>query len=439
MLKSFGMDFDHDIVASTHDGCSTMQAYGRKIKPISQICLIHAVQLAIRKTLYQKRLPRIEEVDVEEHNDDASGKLFDSSYVDSDSSDSSSDDSSDDDSILIDDSSSDDEDLIEIEDDKISRSDQKIFNNYEFSPDEKIKNARNLITYFTNSIPRTGKLIATQRKMDLKPKNLILDCPTRWNSLLHAIQRLVELRKPVKETLKMIGGIEKYQNVDFVFLETLINTLKPLEEVISAMGKESCTLLQADAALKFVWNNLSSIGTNLSNELLECLKIEISKRRNKIAVSLLKFLSTKSFAFLHDPNNKNTVFDYSTEEEIISYGKCLLTRLRRTEMIEQIIVEKENEHLDINSLAYFMNKEIMPDSSINEDSSFEFQIHESVHNKRLTKDLEFLKNSLETIQPSSINSERVFSISNLFMNKYNSRTQSKLLHAYVFLYFLLSK
>ncbi|XP_075161719.1 uncharacterized protein LOC142234469 [Haematobia irritans] len=53
-LKDFGLNFENDVVASTHDGASVMKKYGNIISPISQLCMNHAIHLSVVETLYSK-------------------------------------------------------------------------------------------------------------------------------------------------------------------------------------------------------------------------------------------------------------------------------------------------------------------------------------------------------------------------------------------------
>lgn len=53
-LLEYGLNFNKHIVASTHDGASVMQKYGRNITSESQLCHNHGIHLSIIDVLYQK-------------------------------------------------------------------------------------------------------------------------------------------------------------------------------------------------------------------------------------------------------------------------------------------------------------------------------------------------------------------------------------------------
>lgn len=55
-LRSFGISFKNDIVASTGDGAGVMQSFGRKSPGLYQACLDHALHLGVTKTFYKYNL-----------------------------------------------------------------------------------------------------------------------------------------------------------------------------------------------------------------------------------------------------------------------------------------------------------------------------------------------------------------------------------------------
>lgn len=53
-LINFGFDFKKDIAASTHDAASVMVKYGNEIDAESQLCYNHAIHLAVMNVFYKK-------------------------------------------------------------------------------------------------------------------------------------------------------------------------------------------------------------------------------------------------------------------------------------------------------------------------------------------------------------------------------------------------
>lgn len=54
-LEEFGINFGKHIVCSTHDGAAVMKRYGEDILAESQLCINHAIHLAVVDTIYTKK------------------------------------------------------------------------------------------------------------------------------------------------------------------------------------------------------------------------------------------------------------------------------------------------------------------------------------------------------------------------------------------------
>ncbi|XP_076325046.1 E3 SUMO-protein ligase ZBED1-like [Tachypleus tridentatus] len=114
---------------------------------------------------------------------------------------------------------------------------------------------RRLVTFFNHSVLATSALkqkqvqMATEaqkeqvKKGPIIAKNLIQDCPTRWNSELEMVQRLVELRVPIYAVLvdaTIVKSGERF-DIDDVFwdtMHTIIPILHPFAEATEILGKE---------------------------------------------------------------------------------------------------------------------------------------------------------------------------------------------------------
>ena len=74
-LENFDLCLDKDVVSITTDGAAVMKKVGKLIEPEQQLCLAHAIQLAVIKVLY-KKAPLVEliEQDDSELNDNNDDK-----------------------------------------------------------------------------------------------------------------------------------------------------------------------------------------------------------------------------------------------------------------------------------------------------------------------------------------------------------------------------
>jgi len=396
-LNEFGIDLSADIVASTHDGASMMLKYGRLITCHSQLCLIHAIHLAVTKVFY-KKLP----------------------------------------SQFVHESEEEEDENLEWSEGELSDVENEI------SPDlflnetinEKLQQARKLVKFFNRSPVKNAtlqKFVIESHKTELK---LILDIKTRWNSILAMAKRLVRLESCIEKSLTELNDSHLFDSSLFRFLQQLIDCLQPVEEAILYIGRKNVTLLEAEGALKFVFSSLQKSKHQISLDLSDALEDEISKRRSKDVVSLMKFLQTKAWDFLKF--NTNGLFPYSSKSQIYRTALEFYHQLTGEVQLEDDILssgefEEPIQQTEPGSLKHFIDEEMSfkSEATSNFDMKSEFTL--SSTNKCLTSKLEFLNDALSTIQPSSISSERAFSVASSFMPKDRNRMGHELHGALIFL------
>ena len=259
-LMQFELDFS-DIVASTHDGASVMQKYGRLIEAENQLCYNHAIHLSVVKVFYKET----EEVMLDNITEE---------FYESDS-----------------------DDLDEIKLQSITTN-KIIDNNINFIDEYRIENyinislrqenikislgeSRILIKFFKKSSVRKAILQKYVKVQEGKELSLLLDCKTRWNSLVPMIERLLKLKFCISRALHDIGQMDHlYSEANFLVLENILNILKPIELGVVELSRRGATLLTAEGVFKFIFKKLNEINTEISKNMLITLKQNISKRRN---------------------------------------------------------------------------------------------------------------------------------------------------------------
>lgn len=220
-LGEFGLELSHDIFASTHDGAAVMRKYGSLISAESQLCYNHGIHLAVVDVFYK---------DYEIENEDE----FTEFEVDSDCERSTTDNNSDS-----------DDNLIEKNKSLESMMPRRNINSV-------LQNVRKLVRYFKYSFVKNCILQEYVKKEFNQELKLLLDCKTRWNSIIPMIERILKLRTSLKKALTAIGNEQLYDAVDFDLLLDIINVLKPLELAVLELGKEHTTLITAEATVKFI-------------------------------------------------------------------------------------------------------------------------------------------------------------------------------------------
>lgn len=416
-LESFGIDLDSDVVCSTNDGCSMMQKYAEFIKCESQLCLIHAIHLAVTKTFYQTNLQSNKQESDSESDED--------NFIHSNDSQSESEfDDSDPDDIF---------ELVE-------------------SVSEILKKARSLVKYFRSSHVRFNILQQYVKLAEGKELTLKLDVRTRWNSILAMVQRILKLRPHIELALRELKEKQMLATYDDLFYENLhhINdTLSPIEECILFLGKTNTNLLQADGMIKYVFDKLDQIDSDMSRTLSELLESEIQNRRNVDIVSLLKCLHTKSQDFSSKLLCKE--FKYSSKSQQIRTAQRLyhhlFLQLTERDELESTFFSSDSDQLPKKQLmdaSRYLEEQFSATPSFESEESNEVDIKKEIQlmvaTKKRTPKLDKLYTALLTIQPSSTSCESAFSVASSFVPKRRSKMKSDLLEALVFLkYYFLKK
>ena len=399
-LLEFGLNFTSDIVASTHDGASVMQKYGKLNGIENQLCYNHAIHLAVVDIFYTK-------------------KDYSSSNNTGEESDSEEDEGSN--SF---DENDDDEDSEENSCLKTS-----IFNT--------IAQVRSVVKMFKRSAVKNDTLQKYIKIQEGKELMLLCDCKTRWNSLIPMIERFVKVKECLFNAFKDLGCRNLCTQNLFSDLTELLKVLEPLEISITKLSNEKSNLLIAEGTLIFLFEQLAKSKTALSDDLLHALKTRILDRRNKILISLIIYLNTGSVP------KDNKYVQYASKKTIQEYAARILKRIYTEQDYETEVLSEIPEIGDSDNLSNELEKNIsmvLSSGSRNESGSIElknqFKLLEST--KTLTGDLKKLFESLMSVRPTSTSSERVFSTANTFKTKIRNRMAAKTLDSLVFLkyYFL---
>ncbi len=109
-----------------------------------------------------------------------------------------------------------------------------------------------------------------------KELSLILDCRTRWNSLLSLLERFYSTKMCID---KGIGSDIQLSADEWALINELISSLQPLKLAVEALCQRDSSLITADTTLKCILNKLKSRGTVLSADLSEKLRKRIGERR----------------------------------------------------------------------------------------------------------------------------------------------------------------
>ncbi|KAL0859841.1 hypothetical protein ABMA27_010181 [Loxostege sticticalis] len=427
-LKRFQLDFEKHIVATTSDGPNVMKKFGRESPSEMILCLNHAIHLGVVDTFYKKR-QATSAVSSSEDTDDS------------------------DDEIMENKNSSDDE-----ADDNASYD-----TNFRLQPIDEIKRVldetRSLVKLFRKSPLKNIQLQNYVKAEFGKELSLLLDVKTRWNSIIVMAERFLKLKNCVKKALIDLNMLDKWNEDNLLLLQSIVDLLQPVKIAVEALGRQNATLLTAEAIIDVLLKKIQSTTTNddLSSRFLGTLKARLEERRPQRVICLLKYLHTGH----HTSQSQNTDFFTSnlSKTALIGFAEELYCRLFEniphipTPDMEIISAEpstsssqvhNEPDESFVNQMEQAIKKikEIVPEvqkTTTRATLKKEFQLFEATGKR--TENLELLYKALNSIKPTSVENERVFSLSGGVITKIRSRLSDKAVNALIFLkaYFIKSK
>ena len=299
---------------------------------------------------------------------------------------------------------------------------------------------------------------------------LIKDCKTRWNSLLSMLQRVYLLKNCIQKALIDIslpeGESLALSNIELKTVSAIINALLPVKATVEALCRRDANLFTADVAITFMLKKLKDANNVISQKLHSSLVLRMQQRRTD-ASGILQYL-----------HNGRTNIQSESEIELVTVLtsiKCrkliveLLERLDATNPATSLTANESESEVEL-SVSNEALLEIVSDSSDSSSESISFALKNS---KRITNELnkaikkahlpsiptrcetlsikiqkemvlfenggtrgDFLQRAydfLMTIKPTSVESERAFSVAGLFAIKIRSRLGDETLDVLCFL------
>jgi len=296
-----------------------MKKVGKIINVDQQICLAHGIQLAILEVLYNRQIEQryFEEIEKESEREVSNLKDIDENdEVDSEN----------------------DEDLgLQIHNEEREINDEICLNEIIGPLIEKI---RKIVRIFRRSPTRNDDFLQKHVKAELgKELKLILDCKTRWNSLLFMLERFYQLKSCVQKALIDVKIEISFTKEELDIVSFIIAALAPVKRSVEALCSRETDLYQADITLEFMLDELSKQESFLSKKLKTALLNWISERRYKYA-DLFNFLQESNIQEREHDNYG--IFHQTSKSSFITQIVSLIERLYFNDATETEVTESEN-------------------------------------------------------------------------------------------------
>ena len=379
-LDLFGVSLKSHVVAMTTDGASIMKKLGMLSRSQSQLCFAHGINLCFQDVVYNKLIVQNVEDSEDEESENESVPHFAQSFI------------------------------------------------------QPIIKARKMIKLFRKSPVKNDVLMKYSRAEFQKELHLILDVKTRWNSMLLMIQRYLKMRKSISFALIDLNIRDTVTDEDCSILRELAEALEPLRLGSEKICRKDATLLTAEVTFTFILNELNRQNNSVSRLLEKQFKLRYQQRKNNTLVALLKYLQNPSSIMNHQTSKSECIqLAESLHERLFSSNQHNFSYEDGNESEspekEMAMAERLKHALDKGNKE--QPKKLQCGIPLVSYMKREFIYYENSCER--TTVLENLYCALKNIKPSSVDSERAFSITSMFLTKFRCRLSDDSIDALTFL------
>ena len=300
------------------------------------------------------------------------------------------------------------------------------------------------ISHIVNKVRRVSKLFKRsplkneilQNYVKEKHSNglqLILDCKTRWSSLLNMLERIVEIQIPVQKTLLDLNSEIKIGDEEFIQISHIVQALGPIKIAVEALCRRDANFITAEATIIFLLDEMQNhLPSEYNNRIIEAITQRSIQERYIEA--------SKIIAYLHNPlaklEKKTVVREFCCK--LLSRVSLDLDRETVNEM-DQVIYNSDTAINDTEALPVAMKLQLAIDASLKTpqeippsddslSSSLKYELNIAEHTGKRGILLEKVYQMLLTVPPTSVESERIFSSCAYFCNRFRSRLSDRTLN-----------
>ena len=306
-----------------------------------------------------------------------------------------------------------------------------------------INKIRSICSKFRNSGVKMDALRGQLKQAGLPELVVIKDCKTRWSSLCDMLERYLKLAPHIHKVL------EEFKLSMMIPTDREMSLLKEAESSLSALKlastyicNQETDLATAESAIQYIEKKLEDHDGPVATALLKSLQERYHRRKNGTVVSALKFLE--------NPNSLKEASSYQLPSRATTTRtlKELHCRLYpdNIEKDEEITFESTLSAIPTcapeKKAAYdeFLDFIKKPEQSNSHSDTWTKEVNLFVSGGEKTAALLDIHSCLKTIPPTSVEAERVFSVTGLFLTKLRSRLSDVTLDKLIFLkYYFLNK
>ena len=294
-----------------------------------------------------------------------------------------------------------------------------------------VNKVRRIVKLFKRS-PLKNEILQTYEKRNTPGLQLILDCRTRWSTLLNMLERIVKLRIPIHKALLDLDIDIKLNDEEFHHINNIVQALDPIKLAVEALCRREANLTTAEATIKFLFEEIQTYPATEYN-------IRIIDAINQRSVQERYIEASVIMEYLHNPMAK-----LEKKGIVRTFCYSLLSRVATNEVtdvntVDDMIPNSNSASQEANTLPVAMKLKLAIDASLQvsqkqqpSDESLSSSLKHELNIAEQTGEmgilLEKVYRMLLTIQPTSVEAERIFSSCAYFCNKFRSSLSDKTLN-----------
>lgn len=429
-LNNFGLDLETHIIGMTTDGASVMRKVGKLIPCYQQLCYAHGIQLAVVDILYKNNTNKGHEICSSQNEE-----VISSVDSDEDNNDDYNDETNEEQGLTV----------------TVDQPPVELISDY----NDLINKVRKVVKIFKKSPKKNDAYLQKYVQQELgKGLSLILDCKTRWNSLLNMLERFYSLKMCISKVLIDIASEIQFTEEEWNNINNLNLSLQPLKLGVEVLCRRDSTLVTADTTFRFILEKLDKQQGVLCAELATALRQRIKERRIDLTGILIYLNNLKKYE--QDLKKNNHTFSLPKKNLMRQEMKKILERVIENDNINNEIEESatsanvENEDILQRNLSIQEEleiqlqeekKNIYRQREIKKVSDYD-KVYIYILKKEMTdyecdgikgKYLSIIYDYLMTIAPTSVEAERAFSAAGYICSSLRSRLGDETINTICFL------
>ena len=436
-LLEFNLKRRKHIVGVISDGAAVMKKTGRLLEIEHQLCHSHGSHLAVCDLLYKDS--EDSQADLEDNGCDGSrgiaNKSGSSAAVDREEIEN-----------VEESGSCDEEDEVADEDEEEEERTEDTIPVIAASFRPIINKIRGIVKIFRRSPVKNDTLQKYVLDSHSKELNLIVDCKTRWNSLLAMLRRFHLLKGDIQKALVDHSQLDVFLSAEEeAVLQDLIDVLETLELGTVSISANDYSILDADRVFEFMLQQLKENPSDISQKMYEILDCRFEERRNKELAGVLFHLSATQDSALTYPTKTETMktirdlyarLFWSNTSSVASSSTPEMTdtnendepapKKSKGEQLKEFLETRKEADKDKTTKTQFSSSH-----DILMAVKREFSIYETTGDKPSC--LEKVFRAVSSMPPTSVEAERAFSAAGLFVTKMRSRLSDRSIDVLCFL------